>query len=60
LQQLANPSLARRFYPWTVHILKETGINAQWSTETFGDFDGVVRQSIARIKSSPFTCTPAG
>jgi carbonic anhydrase len=37
-----------------LHILEETGIKPPWSAETFGDLEGDVRQSIARIKSSPF------
>jgi carbonic anhydrase len=32
----------------------ETGIKPQWSVETFADLDDDVRQSIERIKSSPF------
>jgi carbonic anhydrase len=35
-------------------ILAETGIKPAWSAEAFGDLDGDVRQSIARIKASPF------
>jgi carbonic anhydrase len=37
-----------------LHIQEETGIKPSWSAETFGDLEGDVRQSIARIKSSPF------
>ena len=32
----------------------ETGIKPAWAAEAFGDLDGDVRQSIARIKASPF------
>jgi carbonic anhydrase len=32
----------------------EVGIEPTWAVETFGDLDGNVRQSIARIKASPF------
>jgi carbonic anhydrase len=32
----------------------ETGIKPEWSVETFTDLDEDVRQSIARIKASPF------
>ena len=35
-------------------IEEDTGIKPSWSAETFGDLEGDVRQSIARIKSSPF------
>ena len=35
-------------------IQKETGIKPQWSAESFDDLDEDIRQSIARIKSSPF------
>jgi carbonic anhydrase len=35
-------------------IQDETGIKPAWSAEAFGDLDVDVRQSIARIKSSPF------
>ncbi|HKD88157.1 MAG TPA: carbonic anhydrase [Streptosporangiaceae bacterium] len=35
-------------------IEKETGIRPPWATEAFADLDDDVRQSIARIKSSPF------
>ncbi|HET8804930.1 MAG TPA: carbonic anhydrase [Gaiellales bacterium] len=33
---------------------QETGIRPEWSAETFADLDAGVRQSIARIKASPF------
>jgi carbonic anhydrase len=32
----------------------DTGIKPHWSCETFGDLEQDVRQSIARIKASPF------
>ena len=35
-------------------IQDETGIKPAWSAEAFGDVDGDVRQSIARIQASPF------
>jgi carbonic anhydrase len=35
-------------------IQVDTGIKPAWSPESFGDLDGDVRQSIARIKASPF------
>ena len=35
-------------------IQAETGIKPAWSAESFGDLDTDVRQSIARIKASPF------
>jgi carbonic anhydrase len=35
-------------------ILKETGIKPEWAVEAFDDLDTDVRQSIARIKASPF------
>ncbi len=35
-------------------IEAETGIKPAWAAEAFGDLDGDVRQSIARIKASPF------
>jgi carbonic anhydrase len=35
-------------------IERETGIKPEWAAEAFGDLDGDVRQSIARIKASPF------
>jgi carbonic anhydrase len=33
---------------------KETGIRPEWAAEAFTDLDAGVRQSIARIKASPF------
>ncbi|WP_426592465.1 beta-class carbonic anhydrase [Cellulomonas sp. McL0617] len=35
-------------------ILDETGIKPEWAAEAFADLDVDVRQSIARIKASPF------
>ncbi len=35
-------------------IQDETGIKPAWSAEAFGDLDEDVRQSVARIKASPF------
>ena len=35
-------------------IEQETGIKPSWAAEAFGDLDDDVRQSIARIKASPF------
>jgi carbonic anhydrase len=35
-------------------IQKETGIKPQWAAESFDDLDEDIRQSIARIKQSPF------
>jgi carbonic anhydrase len=35
-------------------IEKETGIKPAWSAEAFSDLDADVRQSIRRIKTSPF------
>ena len=35
-------------------IERDTGIRPAWSAEAFGDLDGDVRQSIARIRASPF------
>ena len=35
-------------------IEKDTGIRPPWSPESFPDLDADVRQSIARIKASPF------
>ena len=32
----------------------ETGIRPDWAVETFTDLDGYVRESIARVKASPF------
>ncbi len=38
-------------------IEQDTGIKPQWAPEAFGDLDADVRQSIARIKASPFIPT---
>jgi carbonic anhydrase len=35
-------------------VQQETGIKPEWSAEAFDDLDEDVRQSIARIKASPF------
>jgi carbonic anhydrase len=35
-------------------IQEETGIKPEWAPESFSDLDTDVRQSIARIKASPF------
>jgi carbonic anhydrase len=35
-------------------IQEETGIKPEWAAEAFSDLDVDVRQSIARIKNSPF------
>jgi carbonic anhydrase len=35
-------------------IQAETGIRPPWAAEAFGDLDEDVRQSVARIKASPF------
>jgi carbonic anhydrase len=35
-------------------IQEETGIKPEWAAESFTDLDTDVRQSIARIKASPF------
>jgi len=35
-------------------IQKDTGIKPEWAAEAFPDLDEDVRQSIARIKASPF------
>jgi carbonic anhydrase len=35
-------------------VLEDTGIKPAWAVEAFPDLDGDVRQSIARIKASPF------
>jgi carbonic anhydrase len=35
-------------------IEQDTGIRPPWAAEAFSDLDGDVRQSIARIKASPF------
>ncbi|EWC62631.1 Carbonic anhydrase [Actinokineospora spheciospongiae] len=35
-------------------IQEDTGVRPTWSAEAFGDLEGDVRQSVARIKASPF------
>src|SRR3954469_17274245 len=35
-------------------IQQETGVKPEWAAESFADLDEDVRQSIARIKASPF------
>jgi|SRR5689334_860525 len=35
-------------------IEQDTGVKPGWAAECFGDLEGDVRQSIARIKASPF------
>ena len=35
-------------------IQAETGIKPEWAAEAFDDIDADVRQSVARIKASPF------
>jgi carbonic anhydrase len=35
-------------------IQDETGVKPSWAAEAFSDLDEDVRQSIARIKASPF------
>ena len=35
-------------------VQRETGIKPEWAAEAFDDLDDDVRQSIARIKASPF------
>ncbi len=35
-------------------LQEETGIKPEWAVETFSDLEEDVRQSIARIKASPF------
>jgi carbonic anhydrase len=35
-------------------VERDTGIRPAWAPEAFADLDGDVRQSIARIKASPF------
>jgi len=36
------------------HVKEDTGIKPEWPAEAFDDLDDDVRQSIARIKASPF------
>jgi carbonic anhydrase len=35
-------------------LQKDTGVEPEWAAEAFDDLEGDVRQSIARIKASPF------
>ncbi len=35
-------------------IEQETGIKPEWAAEAFSDLEGDMRQSVARIKASPF------
>ena len=35
-------------------IQDDVGIKPEWAAEAFGDLDEDVRQSLARIKASPF------
>jgi carbonic anhydrase len=35
-------------------VQEDTGIKPEWAAESFADLDEDVRQSIARIKASPF------
>jgi carbonic anhydrase len=35
-------------------IQEDTGVKPEWAAEAFDDLEGDVRQSIARIKASPF------
>ena len=35
-------------------VQEDTGIKPEWAVETFSDLDADVKQSIARIKASPF------
>jgi carbonic anhydrase len=35
-------------------IENDTGIRPEWAAEAFPDLEGDVRQSIARVKASPF------
>ena len=44
----------RRKRDFKASIQEETGLKPAWSAEAFGDLDTDVRQSIARIKASPF------
>jgi carbonic anhydrase len=39
---------------FSASILAEVGIKPEWASESFADLDIDVRQSIARIKASPF------
>jgi carbonic anhydrase len=35
-------------------IQEETGVKPEWAAESFSDLDEDVRQSVARVKASPF------
>jgi carbonic anhydrase len=35
-------------------VQEDTGVKPSWAVETFDDLEGDVRQSVARIKASPF------
>src|SRR5215470_13961409 len=35
-------------------VMEDTGVKPEWAAEAFSDLEGDVRQSIARIKASPF------
>ena len=35
-------------------VQEDTGVKPEWPAESFDDLDGDVRQSVARIKASPF------
>jgi carbonic anhydrase len=35
-------------------VQEDTGVKPEWAAEAFDDLDEDVRQSIARIKASPF------
>jgi carbonic anhydrase len=35
-------------------VQQDTGVKPEWAAEAFDDLDADVRQSIARIKASPF------
>ena len=37
-----------------LRLQEETGVKPSWAAESFADLDEDVRQSIARIKGSPF------
>jgi carbonic anhydrase len=39
-------------FKWSIQ--EQTGIKPPWAAEAFGDLDEDIRQSIARIKASPF------
>jgi carbonic anhydrase len=39
---------------FSADIEADTGIRPPWAAEAFGDLDGDVRQSMGRIKASPF------